>query len=241
MDAKVGDLVVTPRRGKAVEINALYYNALRLLARWTRGPMPDRSRAFDVAADRAQASFQRRFWNESAQCLLDVVDGEHGDDASFRPNQLFAVSLPNPVLAPSRWRAVVDGVQAKLLTPVGLRTLAPDDPSYKARYLGDVHARDLAYHQGTVWPWLIGPFVDAWLRVHAGEEAAAAKAAALLEGFGPAMDAGCAGTIAEIFDATPPFTPRGCVAQAWSVAEVLRARARLAGGALQSESPGARS
>jgi predicted glycogen debranching enzyme len=244
MDAKVGNLVVTPRRGKAVEINALYYNALRHLASWTRERMPERSRALVAAADRAQASFNRRFWNDAAQGLFDVVDGERGDDASFRPNQVFAISLPHPVLAPSRWRAVIDGVQARLLTPVGLRTLVPGDPAYKPRYLGDVYARDLAYHQGTVWPWLIGPFVDAWLRVHPGEEA---QASALLEGFAPAMDAGCAGTIAEIFDASPPFTGRGCVAQAWSVAEVLRACGKLAGvtgvtgGSLGTERSGARS
>jgi predicted glycogen debranching enzyme len=227
MDAKVGDLVVTPRRGKAVEINALYYNALRLLERWTRAKLPNRADGFARAAERLASSFNTRFWNEAGGYLYDVVDREGGgNDPSFRPNQLFALSLPNPVLDPSRWRTVLSKVEQKLLTPVGLRTLSPDDPDYKPKYFGDLRARDLAYHQGTVWAWLMGPFVDAWLRVHPGEEK---TAAGFLEGFAAPVQKGCVGTIAEIFDATPPFLARGCVAQAWSVAEVLRAQVRVAG------------
>jgi predicted glycogen debranching enzyme len=229
MDAKVGDLVVTPRRGKAVEINALYYNALRLLEKWTSTLTPDRTAAFTVAADRLRTSFNARFWNEAGGYLYDVVDREGGgNDASFRPNQLLAVSLPHPVLDPARWDDVVSRVKEKLVTPVGLRSLAPDDPEYKPRYFGDLRARDLAYHQGTVWAWLIGPFIDAWLKVHPGDQR---TATGFLEGFVPAMDQGCAGTIGEIFDGNAPFVGRGCVAQAWSVAEVLRCLAKVAGSA----------
>jgi glycogen debranching enzyme len=221
MDAKVGDWVVTPRRGKAVEINALWYNALRLLAGWLRDAGDAAGAAeIDGHADRARASFNARFWYADGGYLYDVVDGEHGgDDSACRPNQLLALSLPHPVLDESRWSAVLEVVRARLLTPVGLRSLAPGHPDYKPTYHGDLRTRDAAYHQGTVWAWLIGPMVDAWLRVHPGDTEGAR---ALLEGFVPHLGEGCIGSIAEIFDAEPPFTPRGCVAQAWSVAEVLR-------------------
>jgi predicted glycogen debranching enzyme len=220
MDAKVGDWVVTPRRGKAVEINALWYNALCLLEGWLRGVGRDvEAEQWARRADAARASFNRRFWNESEGCLYDVVDGEHGNDAAVRPNQLIAISLESPVLEPARWRPVVEVVQRELLTPFGLRSLSPRDRDYHARYDGDRRARDAAYHQGTVWPWLLGPFVDAWLKVHPGEQAAARK---FLSAFDRHLAEAAVGTISEIFDAEPPFTPRGCVAQAWSVAEVLR-------------------
>ena len=219
MDAKVEDWVVTPRRGKAVEINALWYNALRLLARWLGEEGHDDRRArIAEQADRAAASFNKRFWHPGG-FLYDVVDGEHGDDASFRPNQIFAISLPNPVLEQARWRAVVEGVTERLLTPMGLRSLAPGEPDYKPRYDGDLRSRDAAYHQGTVWAWLIGPFVDAWLKVNPGQFQAAQ---ALLEGFTDHLGEACIGSISEVFDAEAPYTPRGCIAQAWSVAEVLR-------------------
>jgi predicted glycogen debranching enzyme len=220
MDAKVGDWVVTPRRGKAVEINALYYNALRILEHFlTEEGDHASARRMDEHASRARESFNQRFWYADGQYLYDVVDQESGgDDASFRPNQIFAVSLDYPVLEESKWRRIVDVVQEKLLTPVGLRSLSRDDPSYKPCYDGDRRARDAAYHQGTVWAWLIGPFVDAWHRVHGDD----GGARAFLDGFRPHMGHNCIGTIAEIFDAEPPYTPRGCVAQAWSVAEVLR-------------------
>jgi predicted glycogen debranching enzyme len=222
MDAKVGDWVVTPRRGKAVEINALWFNALSLLAGWVREERgDDAARPLADLAARAQHAFNARFWNESGGCLYDLVDGEGGvDDAAFRPNQIFAVSLPHAVLAPSRWRAVVEAVRARLWTPVGLRSLAPGHPDYKPRYDGDLRARDAAYHQGTVWGWLAGPMVDAWLKVHPGDLAGARE---LLAGFDAHLSEACAGTISEIFHAEPPFHPRGCHAQAWSVAEVLRA------------------
>jgi predicted glycogen debranching enzyme len=213
---------VTPRRGKAVEINALWYNALCLLARWQCEEGDDGgARENRALAERAQDSFNRRFWFEAGGYLYDVVDAEGGgNDNACRPNQVLAISLDNPVLDFARWQAVLDVVTAKLLTPVGLRTLAPDHPDFKPRYYGDLRARDAAYHQGTVWPWLIGPYSDAWLKVHPEDTAGARR---LLQGFVPHLDEACIGSISEIFDAEPPHTPRGCVSQAWSVAEVLRA------------------
>jgi predicted glycogen debranching enzyme len=219
MDAKVGDWVVTPRRGKAVEINALWYNALRLLEGWLRATGDPAADDMRVAAERVYESFNRRFWNPADQGLFDVVDGELGDDAACRPNQIFAVSLDHPVLDPARWETVVETVRDRLLTPVGLRTLAPGHPDYKSRYFGDLRARDAAYHQGTVWAWLIGPFVDAWLRLH---PARGAEARGFLRALEAHLSEACIGSISEVFDADPPYTPRGCVAQAWSVAEVLR-------------------
>jgi len=231
MDAKVGDWVVTPRRGKAVEINALWYNALRLLQRWTdEAGDAARSAMLGQHAERASASFNRRFWNAGANCLDDVVDGEQGDDAAFRPNQILALSLEHPVLEPAHWKAVVDQVAEKLLTPFGLRTLAPGNPDYKATYSGDLRSRDAAYHQGTVWAWLIGPFIDARLRVYPGE---VEKTRQLLLGFGPHQNEACVGSISEIFDAEAPYFPRGCIAQAWSVAEVLRCWVKTAGNAFR--------
>jgi len=226
MDAKVGDWVVTPRRGKAVEINALWYNALRLMERWLHEEQ-DSARAERVGAQArlTHASFNRRFRFESGGYLYDVVDGEQGEDAACRPNQIFAISLDHPVLEPRYWRSVFDVVRNRLLTPVGLRSLAPGHPDYKSRYDGDLRARDAAYHQGTVWAWLIGPYVDAWLKVHPEDRAAAHR---LLQGFAAQMSMACIGSISEIFDAEAPYTPRGCIAQAWSVAEVLRGLVKTA-------------
>ena len=220
MDAKVDDWVVTPRRGKAVEINALWYNALEILARWVEEEDNEEgARPLREAAQRARESFNRRFWYADGGYLFDVVDGEHGDDAACRPNQVLAISLPHPVLDRARWHDVMQVVESRLLTPVGLRSLSPDHPGYKARYFGDLRARDAAYHQGTVWGWLIGPFVDAWLKVHEGQHEAARG---FLEGLLPHLGQAGIGTISEIFDAQEPYTARGCVAQAWSVAEFLR-------------------
>jgi len=221
MDAKVDGWVVTPRRGKAVEINALWYNALCVSERFARMLNQDRyaDRYAELAA-RARASFNERFWYEERGYLYDVVDGENGDDPACRPNQVFAVSLPNPVLDRSRWPAVVETARTKLLTPVGLRSLSPDHPDYKPKYYGDLRTRDAAYHQGTVWAWLIGPFVDAWLKVYPDARDTARD---MLKGFDDHLNEFGVGSIAEIFDAEPPYTPRGCIAQAWSVAEVLRA------------------
>jgi predicted glycogen debranching enzyme len=242
MDAKVGDWVVTPRRGKAVEINAMWYNALRLLEQWVHeepasarhrfhpggeSDLPDGEEVagvLDECAARAYESFNHRFWYAGGGYLYDVLDGEAGNDPACRPNQVFAISLPHPVLERRYWGPVLEMVRQRLLTPVGLRSLSPDSPDYKARYYGDVRARDAAYHQGTVWAWLIGPYLDAWLKAHPGDRAGARKQ---LDGFSNHLTEACLGTISEIFDAEPPFTPRGCVAQAWSVAEVLRQWVKL--------------
>jgi len=225
MDAKAGDWVVTPRRGKAVEINALWYNALRLASDWVeRTGDPEGGQQLRTAAERAQVSFNKRFWNERTGCLYDVVDGEQGDDAAIRPNQLFAISLPNPVLDPQRWPSVLDVVERELVTPVGLRSLSPHHPDFKPSYRGDLLARDAAYHQGTVWSWLIGPYVDALLRVR--KDVTGARRA--LDGLIAHLGANCIGYVSEVFDAEPPFTPGGCVAQAWGVAELLRCLVNLA-------------
>jgi predicted glycogen debranching enzyme len=231
MDAKVGDWIVTPRRGKPVEINALWYNALRLLERWTRETDGDAAaQPYAEQATRVARAFNARFWYKDGDYLYDVVDGDAGDDAACRPNQILAVSLPHPVLDAARWERVVDVVRERLVTPVGLRSLSRTHPDYKARYFGDIRARDAAYHQGTVWAWLVGPFVDAWLRVHPADHDGARR---WLERFETHLSEACVGSVSEIFDAEPPFTPRGCVAQAWSVAEVLRAWLRCAAPAYQ--------
>jgi predicted glycogen debranching enzyme len=222
MDAKVDDWVVTPRRGKAVEINALWYNALRLLEKWLREAR-QRDEADGIAehAAKARKSFNERFWYAKGKYLYDVVDSDHGrNDTRCRPNQIFAISLDYPVLEESRWQQVLEVVQQRLLTPVGLRSLAPGERDYKPTYDGDLRARDAAYHQGTVWAWLIGPFIDAWLRVHPKDFA---TARGFLDGFRDHLRVAGVGSISEIFDAEPPYTPRGCICQAWSVAEVLRA------------------
>ncbi|MEN3368161.1 MAG: hypothetical protein V7609_304 [Verrucomicrobiota bacterium] len=222
MDAKMGDWVVTPRRGKAVEINALWYNALELLAGWLRdvgdGGAAER---YSEQAQRARASFNERFWFEEGGHLYDLVDVDGGSasDAACRPNQLFAISLDHPVLDETRWKSVVEVAERELLTPVGLRSLSQTHPDYKPIYGGDLRSRDGAYHQGTVWGWLIGPFIDAWLKVHPGGKAAARK---FLERFPESMNENGIGTISEVFDAREPHTAGGCIAQAWSVAEVLR-------------------
>jgi predicted glycogen debranching enzyme len=227
MDAKVGDWVVTPRRGKAVEINALWYNALRLLESWVREEQGEAAaRPLAEHAERAYASFNRRFWFAEGGYLYDVVDGERGDHPACRPNQVFAISLPHPVLERSRWEPVLEVVRSRLLTPVGLRSLAPGHPDYKPKYDGDLRSRDAAYHQGTVWGWLAGPYVDAWLKLHPGDNTGARQA---LAGFVPHLKEACVGSLSEVFDAEPPYTPRGCIAQAWTVAEVLRCWVKTAG------------
>jgi predicted glycogen debranching enzyme len=217
MDAKVGDWVVTPRAGKAVEINALWFNALAAMAVFARRLNRPAS-PWTASAARVQASFER-FWNEQAGYCYDVIDGPGGHDAALRPNQIFAVSLPESPLGPERQRRVVDSCARHLLTSCGLRSLAPGHPDYRGQYGGGPLERDGAYHQGTVWAWLLGPFALAHFKVHKDR----AQARSFLEPLAHHLDDYGLGSIAEIFDGDPPFAPRGCIAQAWSVAETLRA------------------
>lgn len=217
MDAKVDDWVVTPREGKAIEINALWYHALLVMADFARqlghDPQPYRARAEQV-----QAAFAK-FWNPALDYCFDVLEGPQGNDPAMRPNQLLAVSLPHSPLTPAQQQQVVDACARDLVTSLGLRSLAPYEPGYIGVYSGDRYARDGAYHQGTVWAWLIGPFVQAHLRVYSDP----VLARSFLEPFSHfILDAGL-GSISEIADGDAPFTPRGCPWQAWSVAEVLRA------------------
>src|SRR5438477_2098303 len=202
MDAKMGDWVVTPRRGKAVEINALWYNALKLLAKWLQeSNEASAAQQYEKHAQRARTSFNQRFWFAEGGYLYDVVDcnGQNQThDVSCRPNQLFAISLDHPVLDQERWSSVMEIVEKKLLTPVGLRSLSPDDPEYKPIYSGDLRSRDGAYHQGTVWAWLIGPFFDAWLKLHPNDKERARK---FLEVFPTHLSDDGFGTISEVFDA----------------------------------------
>ena len=221
MDAKVDGWVVTPRRGKAVEINALFYNAVKLLEEWNRDAGNAR-RADELRelASRTRASFNRRFWFEEGGYLYDVVDAQTGgDDPALRPNQIFSIALRHPVLDEERWRPVVDAVERELLTPYGLRSLARSHGDYKKSYDGDLRTRDAAYHQGTVWSWLIGPFIDAYLKSHPDDRE---RARAMLRGLEAHLAEAGIGSVSEIFDAEAPYEPRGCIAQAWGVAELLR-------------------
>ncbi|MGA2417167.1 MAG: amylo-alpha-1,6-glucosidase [Candidatus Sulfotelmatobacter sp.] len=223
MDAKVGDWVVTPRRGKPVEIQALWYNALCIMENLARrfGDESGQKRYRNTATV-ASWSFNRLFWNENMGCLYDVTNGAP-PGPSIRPNQIFAVSLTHSMLSPERAKCVVQKVQELLLTPYGLRSLAPTDPQYRGRYTGGPTERDGAYHQGTVWPWLLGPFVTAYVKVNGGSETARRQASEWLEPLREHLIDGGLGHIPEIFDGDAPQLPRGCIAQAWSVAEILRA------------------
>ncbi len=219
MDAKVGSLVITPRIGKPVEIQALWYNALRIMAELADTFRRKRDlRRFAALAELCEQSFNALFWNETEQCLYDVV-GREERDGSVRPNQIFAVSLHHSMLSIERSRKVVEKVETELLTPVGLRSLSPRDKRYCPVYTGSPFERDSAYHQGTVWAWLIGGFVDARRRVYPERED---TDSAMLDGFIAHLSEAGVGQISEIFDADPPHHPRGCFAQAWSVAELLR-------------------
>jgi predicted glycogen debranching enzyme len=223
MDAKIGDWVVTPRSGKPVEIQALWYNALRTIEDLAeRFNDTERWKKYSNLASMASWTFNRAFWNSEARCLYDVVDGGP-PDGSIRPNQIFAVSLHYSMLAPDRSRAIVETVERELLTPVGLRTLSPRDPRYRPTYAGNQYSRDSAYHQGTVWPWLLGPFVSAYVRVNGGTAQARTRARDLLRGIELHLTEAGLRQISEIFDGDAPHHPRGCFAQAWSVAEILRA------------------
>jgi len=218
MDAKSGDWVVTPRTGKAVEINALWINALETMAFFARS-LKKSSEPYEALARKAKSGFQK-FWNEQQACCYDVIDSPGiGNDASVRPNQILAVSLPVTPLNPAQQRAIVDLCAQRLLTSYGLRSLAPGEPGYHGQYFGGPRERDAAYHQGTVWGWLLGPFALAHFRVYRN----AAAAMAFFDAISTTIGMYGIGTLAEIFDGDPPFTPRGCIAQAWTVGEVLRA------------------
>jgi predicted glycogen debranching enzyme len=224
MDAKINDWVVTPRIGKPVEINALWYNALRTVGGWLAGRGDDAGPRYLGLADQVAASFRARFWRPNLRYCADVVDGVSGDELRLRPNQIFAVSLPFALLDGDPARQVVDAVGRSLLTSYGLRSLAPTDPAYRGTYGGNARRRDEAYHQGPAWSWLIGAYADAVERV-SGDRALARS---VLEPFQDhLLDAGL-GSISEMFDGDPPHTPRGAIAEAWGVAEVLRASRRLA-------------
>jgi predicted glycogen debranching enzyme len=215
MDAKVGDHVVTPRIGKPVEINALWFAALKTTAHFAEHCAED-PQPYEDAAARVREGFER-FWNDERGCCFDVLDGPGGNDPAIRPNQLFAVALAPELLAPERARAVVDACVRELWTPAGLRTLAPGDPHYVGHYGGDQVARDGAYHQGTVWPWLVGAFVQAHLNVYDDPALARTYIAPLAD----ALDGYGVGTLGEIFDGDAPHAPCGTIAQAWSVAELI--------------------
>jgi predicted glycogen debranching enzyme len=217
MDARVQDWVVTPRRGKPIEVNALWYNALRLTADWCERAMRPAG-AYRQMAAQAHSSAQERFWFADGGYCYDVVDAPQGDDPSLRPNQVIALGLVYPLIEGEPARRALDVVTAKLLTPYGLRTLSPDDPRYLSSYRGDQPARDAAYHMGLVWPWLLGPYLDAHRRLD-GDRPAARR---LLEPFRAHLLEAGLGTISEIFEPEPPYRPVGCIAQAWSVSEVLR-------------------
>jgi predicted glycogen debranching enzyme len=219
MDVKLGDWVVTPRTGKAVEIQALWLNALWIASQFA----PEWSAVFE----RGREAFDERFWNAGPGYLYDVVDVDHQPgtvDPTFRPNQILAVGgLPLQLVDGDRAALIVNAVEARLLTPLGLRSLAPDAPGYVPHYEGGVRQRDSAYHQGTAWPWLIGPFVEAWVRVRGNTSAAKAEARArFIEPLLRHLDVAGLGHVTEIADGDPPFTPRGCPAQAWSLGELLR-------------------
>lgn len=220
MDARVSGKPVTPRNGKPVEINALWYNALKIAAKWAAMlGRNDRREAYEAAARETLQSFRDHFWNEDEGCLYDVL-GPDGPDVRIRPNQLFALSLPFPLLESKQARSVIRVVQKKLLTPMGIRTLDPMDPAYCPRYEGMLPERDAAYHQGTVWPWLMGPFVQAYLYACGESERTVGFCGKLLSRFEGQLTACCLGSLAEVYDAEPPQRPGGCPAQLWSVAQI---------------------
>ena len=223
MDAKVGDWVVTPRIGKAVEINALWYNALKIMSFLAREmDLNNESNDYDILAQKASKSFNDVFWFADGRYLYDYIDGETRSNA-IRPNQVFAVSLPYLMLSKKRQINVVEIVKEHLLTPYGLRSLSPKDNDYIGRYYGNVYERDRAYHQGTVWAWLMGPYISAYAKAYAGNKDTLNYVKGLFVPFYEHLFEAGLGTVSEIFDGDPPHTPRGCISQAWSVAEILRA------------------
>ena len=221
MDVRVGDWVATPRHGKPVEINALWYHALCLMEEWATRFGEDGSHYAALAAH-AKESFAKEFWNEKDGCLYDVVDGLEGD-ATLRPNQIYAVSLPHRMLDADKEKKIVDKVYEKLYAKTGLRSLSPDDKEYHPTYEGCLDKRDHAYHQGTSWGFLLGGFLTAYVHVYGTSKEVITQVDAMLDATREQFYHGCIGSIAEIFDGDEPHTSRGCYAQAWSVGEILRA------------------
>lgn len=224
MDVKIGDWVVTPRYGKPVEIQALWIRALDVGARLA-AEFGESEYALGCLRDRRQAaeSFRKRFWYEDGTYLYDTVDGPGGDDTSVRPNQVYAISLCDDLLTKEQSKRVLRTIKDHLLTPVGLRTLSPQDGRYRPRYEGGPMERDSAYHQGTVWPFLLGPFVTAWIKTFGDTAETRTEARSFLNGLEAHLQEACLGHVSEVFDGDPPHQPRGCPAQAWSIAEPLRA------------------
>ena len=223
MDAKIGDWVVTPRRGKPVEVQALWYNALRVQQQFARAAGDRSAEVFlRESSEHTRSSFDQLFWNDEYECLYDVVNGET-PDASIRPNQILAVSLTHSIVGQKRGRKIVQAVEKHLLTPLGLRSLAPSDSAYMPHYRGDVVSRDMAYHQGTVWPWLIGPFITAYMKIYKKSPNAREKVRRWISGFEGHLRTAGLSYLSEVADGNWPHNPGGCVAQAWSVGELLRA------------------
>ena len=227
MDAKAGDVVFTPRIGKPVEIQALWYNALCVMTDFAKrfGDREDGEKYLEMA-NKAKQSFNNVFWNEAEECLFDVVDDEQ-KDASVRPNQIFAVSLPNTMLSIGKAQKIVNKIEEELLTPYGLRSLSPKDSRYCPIYIGTPFERDSSYHEGTVWAWLIGAFVDAYRKVNANGHQTENRVDEILRDFNEHLTEAGIGQISEIFDGDAPHKPRGSFAQAWSVAEVLRVTTKV--------------
>ena len=220
MDAKIGDWVVTPRMGKPVEVHALWYNALKIFAQlleWN-GQQHDAWQV-NLSAEKAKKSFEEKFWFAEGNFLYDVIDENGNPDHSLRPNQLLAISLPYSLVAGERALAIMKIIQEQLYTPVGLRSLPQTSPGYVHEYGGDAYRRDSAYHQGTVWSWLLGPYIDALVKSGFPQN----EIKKVIDDFSYHLNEGCFGSVSEIFDADPPHHPRGCVAQAWGVGEILRA------------------
>ena len=232
MDARVAGSAVTPRVGKPVEINSLWYNALRISAEWsTQLGLEQEAEQLEREAATMLTSFRNAFWNDQRKCLFDVV-GTESHDPSFRPNQLFALSLPYPLVENASARLIVQLVKEELLTPVGLRTLEPGSIAYRPRFEGPMAQRDAAYHQGTVWPWLIGPFIGAYLFAYQESDEAIRFCRDLLHEIKGELVSCCLGSLSEVYDAEVPQYPGGCPAQLWSVAQFLLSVHRL--GALDS-------
>lgn len=221
MDAKVGDWVVTPRHGKAVEINALWYNSLKVMSMLSKHFKED-SKAYEDLAEKVRRSFTKSFWNDEKQCLFDCITDSYKDD-KVRPNQIMAASLSYPVIEEEKARKVVYKVFKELYTAYGLRSLSPESDEYRGIYIGDQYRRDGAYHQGTVWTWPLGQFITAYMKINNYSDKARGIAMKFIEPFEDHLNDACIGSISEIFDGNEPLIPRGCFAQAWSVAEILRA------------------